>query len=72
MSFQKIATDVGLNLLERAIDEIPELLGILTRGLADEPNVALVEQVKARLPQLGASAQAAAELRALRAKQGGQ
>jgi len=67
-SVAEMAINIGLNLLERALKELPALGGILERGLADEPDVALVARVRARLPALGASAQAAA---ALRAKQGG-
>lgn len=63
-----VAQQIGLNLIERAVEQLPELAGIIARGLAGEPNKALVEQVRARLPKVGESERAAAELRT---KQGG-
>lgn len=60
----EIATKIGLNFLEQAVEHIPELIGVIQRGLADEPNRALVDQVRERLPQKSESEQAADELRA--------
>lgn len=63
-----IAQQIGLNLIERAVEQLPELAGIIARGLAGEPNKALVDLVRARLPQVGESERAAREIRA---RQGG-
>lgn len=59
-----VAQQIGLNLIERAIEQLPELVGIIARGLQSEPNKPLADQVRARLPQVGESERAAAELRA--------